>query len=287
MIGFIGLGIMGSRMANNLLAAGHDLVIYNRTKEKAERLLEKGAKWGQSPKETAEEAEVLITMLADPGAVSAMALGEEGFMGGLASGKLWIDCSTVNPSFTRKMAAIASERGMRFVDAPAAGSKAPAEKGELVFVAGGNEEDVEEARPYLEAMGKAVNHVGGIGKGTSMKMVVNLMLAQAMEAFSEAVTLGEALGLEKDKVLDTLVGGPVTAPFLAGKRDKVANGHFEVEFPLELMRKDLQLAAESAYENGISLPATNVVKELYGLASQKGLAKKDFSAIYQFLSEKS
>lgn len=286
MIGFIGLGIMGSRMANNLLEAGHDLIVHNRTKAKAERLLDKGAKWGSSPQETAEKGDVLITMLADPVAVNAMAFGEEGFMGGLASGQLWVDCSTVNPSFTREMAKYASERGVRFVDAPAAGTKGPAEKGELVFVAGGNEGDVKEAQPYFDAMGKAVNHVGENGKGTSMKMVINLMLAQSMEAFAEAVTLGEALGLEKDKVLDTLVGGPVAAPFLAGKKDKVAKGDFDVEFPLGLMKKDMHLAALSAYESGISLPSANVVKELYGLASQKGLEKMDFSAIYQFLNDK-
>lgn len=286
MIGFIGLGIMGSRMTNNLLDAGNDLVIFNRTKEKASALLEKGAKWANTPKETAEQADIVFTMLASPEAVRSLAFGNEGFLNGLCKGNLWIDCSTVNPSFTKEMAGESANRGIRFIDAPAAGTKGPAKEGKLVFVVGGNQNDVEEARPYFEAMGKTINHVGENGKGTSMKMVINLMLAQSMEAFAEAVTLGEALGLDKTEVLDTLVGGPVAAPFLAGKKDKLLNGDFTVEFPLEWMKKDLHLASLSAYENGISLPTANVTKEIYGLASQKGLAKEDFSAIYRFLKER-
>ncbi|OKO92197.1 2-hydroxy-3-oxopropionate reductase [Geobacillus proteiniphilus] len=284
MIGFIGLGIMGSRMAENLLDSGYSLVVYNRTKEKAEPLLRKGAKWANFPKQAAEQSNVIFTMLANPQAVETMALGEQGFLPHLTPGNIWVDCSTVDPAFTRKMAAKCAERGIRFVDAPVAGSKLPAEKGELVFFVGGRQEDVDEIRPLLHVMGKAVYHLGENGKGTMMKLVVNLMLAEAMAAFSEAVSLGEALGFDKETVVNMLLNTPTAAPFLQGKKDYIIHNRFPAEFPLEHMHKDLHLVAQSAYERGITLPLANLAKELYGLAKQYGWGQDDFSAVYRLLS---
>lgn len=286
MIGFIGLGIMGSRMAGNLLNAGNELVVHNRTKEKAEDLLDKGAVWAESPRKTAEQSDVLYTMLANPGAVEEAALGEDGFLEGLKEGSLWVDCSTVNPSFSRKMADEAKKRGIRFLDAPVAGSKIPAEKGELVFVAGGSQEDLAEVESHMKAMGKAIQYQGENGKGTSMKLVINLMLAQTMAAFSEAVSFGESIGLEKETVLETLLGGPTTAPFLNGKKEKLLAGDYSPEFPLEHMQKDMQLVAQTAFEHGTALPIANTTKEIYALAKQQGYNDQDFSAIYQFLTNK-
>ncbi|MBS2772077.1 NAD(P)-dependent oxidoreductase [Anoxybacillus rupiensis] len=286
MIGFIGLGLMGSRMARNLLEIGHELIVHNRTKEKAAPLLEAGAKWANSPKEAAEQADVLFTMLAHPKAVEAAAFGENGFLHHLSPEKLWVDCSTVDPSFTRQMAEEARKRGIRFLDAPVSGSVIPAEKGELVFFVGGDPKDLKKVEPMLNAMGKAIHYQGENGKGTAMKLVVNLMLAHSMAAFAEAVTLGEALGLETETVVNTLLNGPTAAPFLNGKREKILQRQFATEFPLAYMQKDLQLIAQAAYEHHISLPLTNVAKEIYGLASQNGWAQEDFSAIYSFLSTK-
>jgi 3-hydroxyisobutyrate dehydrogenase-like beta-hydroxyacid dehydrogenase len=284
MIGFIGLGIMGSRMAENLLDKGFELIIHNRTKEKAKDLLQKGAKWAESPRDVAQEADIIFTMLANPQVVESVALGEDGFLHHFSEGKLWVDCSTVHPAFTRKMAEEASKYGIRFLDAPVAGSKIPAEKGELVFLVGGNATDLEEARPFMEAMGKAIQHQGEHGKGSAMKLVINLMLAQSMAAFAEAVTLGESLGLDKETVVHTLLNGPTTPPFLQGKKDKILYNNFEAEFPLEHMQKDLHLAAQSAYENNVALPIANVTKEIYGMAKLHGFSQEDFSAIYKFLS---
>lgn len=286
MIGFIGLGIMGSRMAENLIDSGYELIVHNRSKEKAARLLQKGAKWADSPKEVAQQSDVILTMLATPRAVEAVTLGKHGFLPHFPKGSIWVDCSTVDPAFTRKMAEESAKRGIRFLDAPVAGSKIPAEKGELVFFVGGRKEDLEEVLPLLNAMGKAIHHQGENGKGTSMKLVVNLMLAASMAAFAEAVTLGEALGLDKETVVNTLLNGPTTAPFLNGKKEHILRNHFATEFPLEHMQKDLQLIAQSAYENNVSLPLANVAKELYGLAKQYGWGQKDFSAIYGLLSTK-
>ena len=277
---------MGSRMAANLLAEGYEIAVYNRTKEKADALLEKGATWVDSPRRLAEKVDVLYTMLANPQAVEAAALGEDGFLDGLKEGSIWADCSTVNPAFSRSMAKEAAKRGVRFLDAPVAGSKIPAEKGELVFVVGGNESDLEYVRPHMSAMGKAIQYQGENGKGTSMKLVINLMLAQTMAAFGEAVAFGESIGLEKETVIETLLGGPTTAPFLNGKKEKLMNHEYSAEFPLEHMQKDLQLVSQTAFENEFAMPIANITKEVYAMAKQHGYSQQDFSAIYQFLSKR-
>ena len=286
-IGFIGLGIMGSRMATNLKKKGHDLVVNNRTRPKAEQLIASGALWAASPAEVAKQVPILITMLSTPEAVSETALtGKGSFFEHLKPGSLWIDCSTVNPSFSRSMAAEARRRKVRFIDAPVAGSKIPAEQGQLLFFAGGEKADVDEARPLLETMGKAVHHVGANGMGTAMKMVNNLMLSQAMVAFCEALVLGESLGMTKDALLTTLQSSPVSAPFLALKRGKLESGNFEVEFPLRWMHKDMQLVSQTAYESGAAIPAASAAKEVYAAAVRKGLGELDFSAVYKVLAEK-
>ena len=286
-IGFIGLGIMGSRMAANLLKKGHELVVYNRTKQKAGPLIAAGAAWAPTPADVAKQVTVIITMLAKPDAVAETALiGKYGFLNHLADNSLWIDCSTVSPSFSKLMANEAKQRKVRFLDAPVTGSRGPAQQGQLLFFVGGEKADMEEVRPLLEAMGRAVYHIGGYGMGTSMKMVGNLILAQTMVAFSEAIVLGESLGIPKDLLFNTLLSSPVAPPFLSMKREKLESGNFETDFPLQWMHKDTQLVAETAYEAGVAIPATNAVKEIYALAVRKGLGEQDFSAVYKLLSER-
>jgi 3-hydroxyisobutyrate dehydrogenase/glyoxylate/succinic semialdehyde reductase len=182
------------------------------------------------------------------------------------------------------MANEAKRQGVRFLDAPVAGSKGPAERGQLLFFVGGDKADMDEVKPLLDAMGKTVIHVGGHGMGTAMKMVNNLILAGAMVGFSEAMVLGEALGISRDMLFNALTGSPVAAPFLALKRSKIEEGKYEPEFPLRWMHKDLQLAADTAYEAGVALPAGNVVKEIFALAMRNGLDEMDFSAVFRFLS---
>ncbi len=286
MIGFIGLGIMGSSMAENLVKKGFELIVHNRTKDKAEELIKKGAVWVDSPQEVAEQADIVFTMLANPKVVEEVALGDNGFLNHIAKGKLWVDCSTVDPTFSRKMAAEAGKRGVRFMDAPVTGSRLPAKRGELVFLVGGSQENMQEVEPMLKAMGKEISYQGVIGQGTSMKVIINLMLAQSMAAFAEAVRLGEALGLEKETVVDTLLNGPTTAPFLKAKKDKVMSQDFSADFPLEHMQKDLQLVSQAAFENNIALPIANAAKELYMMAKQNGFGNQDFSAIYQLFAER-
>ena len=284
-IGFIGLGIMGSRMAANLRKKGHELVVYNRTREKAQDLLAGGASWADSPAELAKRVNVLVTMLSKPDAVAEVALlGKRSFLETLMPNSLWIDCSTVNPSFSKLMAGEAKERSVRFLDAPVGGSKGPAEQGQLLFFVGGDAKDVEAAKPLLDCMGKAVFHVGGHGMGSAMKMVNNILLGQAMVALSEALAFGEALGMTKQAMFDVLAASPVMAPFLNFKRQKIEKGDYSAEFPLQWMHKDLHLAAETAYETGAALPCANVAKELFALAMREGLGDQDLTAVYKVLS---
>jgi glyoxylate/succinic semialdehyde reductase len=286
-IGFIGMGIMGSRMAANLLKKGHELVLYNRTREKAKPLLDQGAAWADTPADLGRQVPVIITMLSKPDAVAEVALhGKHSFLDAMLPDSLWIDCSTVNPSFSRLMAGEAAARKIGFLDAPVAGSKGPAGAGQLVFFVGGRSEDVDAARPLLEAMGKAVWPMGGHGMGSAMKMVNNIILGQAMTAFCEALAFGESLGMTKQAMLETLATSPVTAPFLNTKRQKFEKADYSVEFPLQWMYKDLHLASETAFEIGAALPGMNAAKELYALAVRNGMAEEDFMAVYKVLAVK-
>lgn len=282
-IGFIGLGLMGSRMAANLQKHGHDLVVFNRTKAKGDRLVAEGATWAGSPAEVARQAATVVTMVADPEALIEVAQGNDGLLEQLRPDGLWLDCSTVNPSCTRKMAAAARAVGARFVDAPVAGTIGPAEQAQLLFLAGGDDADVEACRPLFDAMGRGVIHVGGSGMGTSLKMVFNLLLAEAIVAFGEGLVLGQALGIPREKLLEILPGAPVAAPFVSGKQGKIESGEYSPEFPLKWMHKDLQLASISAYEQNLPLLAGSAVKEIFALAAADGLGEDDFSAICGFL----
>jgi 3-hydroxyisobutyrate dehydrogenase-like beta-hydroxyacid dehydrogenase len=281
-IGFIGLGIMGSRMAANLQKNGYSLVVFNRTRVKAEPLLGPCGTFSESPAKLAQQVDVLFTMLAHPDAVEQAALGDNGFLNHLRPNALWVDCSSVNPSFSQKMVAEAARRQIRFVDAPVTGSAPVAAEAKLTFWVGAKEVDLEVIRSLLLCMGNKIVHAGGQGMGTSMKMVINLLLGNAMAAFAEAMELGQGLGLSQKMLFDSLLSTPTVAPFLALKREKMETGNYAAEFPLRWMQKDMQLASVSAYESGVALPLTNVTKEIYRLAMRGGHETNDFSAIYEF-----
>lgn len=285
-VGFIGLGIMGSRMAAHILEAGHELIVNNRSKDKAEALIEAGAGWAGSPAELAGmDLDVLMTILSTPEVVESVALDEGGFLDALKPGTLWIESSTTNPTFARRMAAEAQARGIRFMDAPVAGSKNQAAASELVFMVGGDDADVAQVQPLFDVMGKETNHVGGAGMGISLKIVVNHMLGVGMVAFAEGAILAQRLGISEQKVFDTLIGGPVTPPFVAGKRAKLEQGEYSPEFPLQWLQKDLHMTDQAAYEVGLALPANNAAKDLFQLAIAAGYGEDDFTALYEFLAK--
>src|ERR1044072_638126 len=283
-IGFIGLGIMGSRMAANLQKHCRALVVFNRTRAKAEPLLGPCGTFSDSPAKVADQVDILFTMLANPDAVEEIALRANGFLNYLRPNAVWVDCSSVNPSFSKKMAAAASARQIHFVDAPVTGSAAVAEQGKLVFWVGAEDADLETIRSLLLCMGNKIVHVGDRGMGTSLKMVINLLMGNSMAAFAEGMALGEGLGISRKALFDSLLGTPAVAPFLTSKREKIENRNYDPEFPLRWMQKDLHLASVSAYESDVAIPLTNSAKELYRLAMREGHATEDFSAIYDYLT---
>ncbi|MBZ9540256.1 NAD(P)-dependent oxidoreductase [Modicisalibacter tunisiensis] len=281
---FIGLGIMGRRMARNLLAhEGLELTVANRSPEPLAALKEAGAATADNWREAVAKAEVVFTMLASPEVVESVAFGEDGFVPAMRDDALWVDCSTVNPSFSRAMAERAREHGVRFVDAPVAGTRQPAEDGTLTFLVGGARADFETIEPLLSHMGGKILHVGDTGQGASFKMLVNAQLAQSMAVFSETALLGEKLGFSREFLMDTLPGLPVSAPFLAGKAELIRRGDYEPQFPLEWMHKDLHLLALTAYEHEQPLTLANLAKELYAGARQAGRGREDFAAIFEHL----
>lgn len=283
MIAFIGLGIMGSRMAKNLLKHGKELIVYNRSEGPAKELEALGAKRAASVADALKTADTVITMLSNPQVVEAVMMGEGGGISHMKKGARWIDTSTVNPSFSAQAKAAAASAGISFIDAPVAGTKPHAENAELVFFVGGEEKEVKEIEPILMQMGKKVIHIGESGKGASFKMLVNSLLAQSMLIFSETVLLGEKMGLDKDFLLNTLPNLVVSAPFTKFKAEMIRQNDYEVQFPLELMHKDLQLAALCAYEENQPLPMANVAKEIYAQAKKQGLGRLDFAAIHRFM----
>ena len=282
-IAFIGLGIMGSRMAANLVKNNVDLFVYNRSKEPVNKLVSKGAKTG-TIQEVVSNADIIFTMLSTPEVVKELVVeGDYSVLKYAKENCIWVDCSTVNPSFSIEMHRISQKHGIRFIDAPVAGTKPHAENAELVFFVGGEQNEVDVISPYVEMMGKKLMYLGEVGKGASFKMLVNMMLAQSMVVFSEAVILGEKMGLDKSFLLNTLPNLAVSAPFTKAKAPLITEGNYEVQFPLEWMYKDLHLATKTAYEHGHSVFLANLTKELFATAVKEGLGREDFSAIHKAL----
>jgi 3-hydroxyisobutyrate dehydrogenase-like beta-hydroxyacid dehydrogenase len=279
-IAFIGLGIMGGGMAANLARAGRAPVVWNRTAGKAKALEPLGATVAESPAEAARDADVVITMLADPPSVREIAAA---FLPVLKAGALWINATTIDPDCAREMAAQAQERGARYLDAPVTGSKIPAEKGELIFFAGGAADDVAEAGPLLEIMGRRTVHVGPVGAGSAVKLCNNLLALAGFLAFSESIAAGEAMGVETDVLLEALTTSPVAAPLLGLKAHKLRNRDWSPEFPLHLAHKDMHLLMETAYAANLPLPLAAAVKERYGDAKARGFGGEDFSAVHEMI----
>lgn len=274
---------MGSRMATNLQRAGYELTVYNRTKEKATELINSGAVWADNYAVSAQGAQVIITMLSTPEIVREAAIGKDGFLSNMEEGSIWLNCSTVNPSFSRQMAAFAAANKVVYIDAPVAGTKGPAEKGELVFLVGGEASKIHEVQPLLDIMGKKTIQFGEVGHGSNMKMLINLLLAQAMLSFSESLVLGEKMGISQTTLFDVLLNVPVTAPFLSLVRSKLEEEDYRANFPLQWIHKDLHLASITAYQQGVAMPSLNVTKEVFALANYKGYGEEDFSSIYKYL----
>lgn len=284
-IGFIGLGIMGRPMAKNLLKAGHELVLYTRTKEKAENLAGEGATVADSPKEVAESADVVITMLPDSPDVEAVVAGKDGVLEGIKEGALIIDMSTISPVVARDLAGKAREGGASMLDAPVSGGDVGAKDGTLSIMVGGRKEDFERARPLFEVMGKTFTHVGETGAGQVVKACNQIVVGLTIEAVSEALVLGSKAGVEPSKILDVLSGGLAGNKVMEVKRDKFLNRSFDPGFRVELHHKDLGIALAAGREYGVALPVTAIVDQMLEALKAKGRGDRDHSAILTFIED--
>lgn len=290
-ITFIGLGIMGHAMAGRLIDGGHHLTIFNRDREKGKDLIEKGAVFESMPENAVKDSELVFTMLSRQEVVEDLALGKNGFVDALPDSAVWVDCTTVDPDFVKGMAEKVKQAGKRYLEAPVLGTRGPAMSGELVFLLGGRQEEVDVVSLVLPLLGKKVIHLGLWGKAASLKLVVNLMLAQSILAFSEAVCFGKAIGLQENVIFDTLIGAPVTAPFLSNIREKLATKDTNPNFQLKWMAKDLGLITKMSAENNVEIPSAALTASIFDRALDEGgeqgekWGDKDFSSILQFLNQ--
>jgi 2-hydroxy-3-oxopropionate reductase len=285
-VGFIGLGIMGRPMAKNLMDAGYELVVHNRSPEKAEELAEEGnATAAGSPREVAEACDIVITMLPDSPDVEAVVAGEGGILEGLRDGALLVDMSTISPVVTEELAEKIREKGASMLDAPVSGGDVGAIEGALSIMVGGSQEDFERARPLFDVMGKVATHVGPIGAGQVVKACNQIVVALTIEAVSEALVLGSKGGVAPEKLVEALSGGLAGSAVMEAKKEKFFSHDFEPGFRIELHHKDLGIALAAGREYGVALPVTAIVDQMLEASKAKGRGDRDHSALLNLLEE--
>jgi len=283
-LGFVGLGVMGSGMVKRLLSAGHSVTGYNRTKSKAQRLLDAGMKWGETPRAVAQAAEITFSMVTNTEALRAIALGPDGVLAGLGSGKVFVDMSTVSPAASRDLAAQVAAKGAQMLDAPVSGSVSTLEEGKLSIMVGGDRSTFDRARPILEAIGPKVTHVGGNGLAVSMKIATNLSLAVQMLAFSEGVLLAEKSGISREIAVEVLLNSVIASPIVKYRGPFVLKMPAEAWFDVNMMQKDLLLALEMGRGLDVPLPTTAATNEMLTAARAMGFADKDFAVLFEALA---
>ena len=285
-IGLIGLGLMGRPIGMNLLKAGHKLTVWNRTASRAQELVEAGAKLATTPREAAAEAEILLTIVSDPPALEEVLWGHEGkndgALGGLRAGSIYIDSSTISPALVRKIAAACAERRVRFLDAPVTGGDWGAREGNLVFMIGGNAATLKEVEPILAVMGKKWFHLGPNGAGQTIKLAMNGILALQVGAMAEALALVTRAGLQGEQLIEVMQASMARSGVLDLKSPLMVKGDFKPSFPLRLMHKDLGLMLDLANQLGVALPATAAAREVYSYVKGEAKEDLDYSAVMRF-----
>ena len=285
-IGFIGLGLMGKPMALNLLKAGNQVTVWNRTAERGQELISAGATLGKNPREVAAASDFLITMVSDPPALEEVLWGHEGkndgVLEGLRSGSIYMDCSTVSTTLARKIAAACSERGVKFLDAPVTGGDWGAREGNLVFMVGGDAETLKEAEPIIGVMGKKWFHLGPTGAGQTVKVAMNALLALQVGAMAEALALVTKAGLKGEQLIEVMQSSMARSGLLDLKAPLMVKGEYKPSFSLRLMHKDLGLALDLANQLGVALPATAAAREVYNYVKGEAKEDLDYSAVMKF-----
>ncbi|MHC1742754.1 MAG: NAD(P)-dependent oxidoreductase [Syntrophobacteraceae bacterium] len=282
-IGFIGLGIMGTAMARNLVRAGFQVTVYNRAPQRTEPITAMGALAAPTPRALAEGTDVILCMVTGAEAIMEILWGPDGAAQAFDGSKCFINMSTVSPRFATELGEKLASTSVRYIDAPVSGSKKPAEEATLIILAGGAEEEVKQQAPVFGAMGKKTVYCGPAGQGSMMKMAINLLLGIMMEGVSEMMRLGAAGGLSAETMLDVVLSGPLQCPFFQMKSDLLKSGVFPPQFPLKHMTKDLKAIVDTAHEVGVPAPVAHTLLPLYRSGVQKGWGESDFAAIFDVL----
>jgi 3-hydroxyisobutyrate dehydrogenase-like beta-hydroxyacid dehydrogenase len=283
-LGYVGLGVMGRGVVLRLLAAGHAVTVWNRSRDKANALLAEGAAWADSPREVAARSEVVFTMVTNTAAVQAVCEGPEGIIAGLGPDKVYVDMSTASPANARALAAQVADRGAVMLDAPVSGSVITLEQGKLSIMVGGDAATFERVKPILEAIGPKVIHLGPNGAAVTMKIASNLSLAVQMLAFSEGVLLAEKSGIPRERAVEALLASVIASPMVAYRGPFVLGQPDEAWFDCHMMQKDMNLALELGRLLEVPLPTTAVTNELLTAANAMGVGDKDFSILFDVLA---
>lgn len=286
-LGYIGLGVMGGRMAKRLLDAGHTVTGYNRTKAKAQWLLDAGMQWGETPRAVVDASDVIFSMVTNTKAVLAVTGGAEGVIAGLGPGKIYVDMSTVSPATSRELAAQVAVKGAHMLDAPVSGSVETLESGKLSIMVGGDQAVFERVKPILLDIGPKANYVGGNGLAVAMKIATNLSLAVQMLAFSEGVLLAEKSGIKRETAVEVLLNSVIASPMVKYRGPFVLGMPDEAWFNVNMMQKDLNLAQELGQQLDVPLPTTAATNEMLTAARGMGMAEEDFAIIFEVLARMS
>jgi len=278
---------MGGRVAKRLLDAGHQVTGTNRTRSKASWLMDAGMRWADTPRETAEAADVVFTMVTDTEALESVTHGPDGLLAGLGQGKVYVDMSSISPDTSRRLAGEVEATGAIMLDAPVSGSVSTLEGGKLSIMVGGDEETFRTVEPILRDIGPTVTHVGGNGQAAAMKIATNLSLAVQMLAFSEGVLLAEKSGVPRETAVHVLLNSVIASPMIRYRGPFVLSQPDEAWFDVNMMQKDLLVALEMGRQRGVPLPTTAVTNEMLTTARAMGLEKKDFAVLFQVLARMS
>ena len=283
-VGFVGLGVMGGGVTRRLLAAGHTVHGYNRSREKAAPLVELGLVLEDSPRKVAEAADVVFSMVTNVAALEAVTQGPDGILAGLGAGKIYVDMTTGTPEASRALSELVAERGARMLDAPVSGSVSTLEEGSLSIMVGGDEDAFDEVEPILLDIGPTVMRIGSNGQALLMKIAINLSLHVQMVAFCEGLLLAEKDGIDKEVAVEALLKSVIASPMLKYRGPFVLEMPDEAWFNVNMMQKDMNLALEAGRKLDVPMPTTAISNELLTAARAMGLVEQDFAVVYEVMA---
>ena len=283
-LGYIGLGAMGGRVAKRLLDAGHTVVGYNRTKSKAQWLLDAGMQWGESPRAVAETSDVVFTMVTNTAALHEVFHGPEGILAGLNKNSVYVDMSTISPAASRHLASQVAAKGAHMLDSPVSGSVITLEQGKLSLMVGGDESVFEQVKPILQSIGPTVNYVGKNGQAVLLKVAINLNLQVQFMGFCEGLLLAVKGGVPVETALEVMLNSVIASPSLKYRTPFILDMPEEAWFNVNMMQKDMLLAEELGRELDVALPTVAIGNQMLTAARAMGLAQQDFAIVYKVLA---